>query len=101
MNEFTTGDLGGAIKLFDYKITNDGQYTNGYATIDIFGEKYFSVKAQFSFVAAMWMATPSLRFNPHLVVVSRGLFVKKKIHSERRIDAPTNDNSFPSTSCFT
>ena len=44
MNEFTTGDLGGAIKLFNYKINNDGQYTNGYATIDIFGEKYFSIR---------------------------------------------------------
>ena len=44
MNKFRTGELGEAIELFNYTMTDNGFYTNGYAFIDIIGDKNFTVR---------------------------------------------------------
>ena len=44
MNKFRTGELGEAIELFNYTMTDNGFYTNGYAFIDIIGDKNFAVR---------------------------------------------------------
>ena len=44
MNKFKTGELGEAIELFNYTMTDNGFYTNGYAFIDIIGDKNFAVR---------------------------------------------------------
>ena len=44
MNKFKSGELGEAIELFNYTMTDNGFYTNGYAFIDIIGDKNFAVR---------------------------------------------------------
>ena len=44
MNKFRTGELGEAIELFNYTMTDNGFYTNGYAFIDIIEDKNFTVR---------------------------------------------------------
>ena len=44
MNKFKSGELGEAIELFNYTMTDNGFYTNGYAFINIIGDKNFAVR---------------------------------------------------------
>ena len=44
MNKFKSGELGEAIELFNYTMTDNGFYTNGCAFIDIIGDKNFAVR---------------------------------------------------------